>query len=135
MADSGGVQILFATEILFTLVITVIKVSILLLYYSIFHVSSNFRWAVRIAGGLCVIWGITLTFLIIFQCTPVNALWEQMAAPQVCMSTSKLLLGYEVSNLVLDVMVLCLPLGMLRTLQLPGYRKASVGGMFLLGGL
>ncbi|KAK2763260.1 hypothetical protein FQN54_009896 [Arachnomyces sp. PD_36] len=127
-------KILFVTEILFTLVITVIKISILLLYYNIFHISSKFRWAVKIAGALCIIWGIIMTFLIIFQCNPVAALWDKMAAPQFCMSTSKLLLGYEITNLFLDVLVLCLPLGMLRTLQLPGYRKASVGGMFLLGG-
>lgn len=73
--------------------------------------------------------------MIIFQCNPIHALWDQMAAPQFCMSTSEFLLGYEVSNLFLDVVVLCLPLGMLRTLQIPGYRKVSVGAMFLLGGL
>lgn len=130
-----GVQILFATEILFTLVITTIKISILLLYYNIFHISSKFRWAVKIVGAICLLWCIGMLFLIIFQCIPVQALWEQMGAPEYCMSSSKMLLGYEVSNLFLDVLVLCLPLGMLRTLQLPGYRKASVGGMFLLGGL
>ena len=41
----------------------------------------------------------------------------------------------EVTNVVLDIMILCLPVQMVRHLQLPNRQKIYLSGVFLLGGL
>jgi hypothetical protein len=125
----------FISELLFGATITAVKISTLSFYYSIFSVSQNFARAIFITGTLCLVWFIIVTFIIIYQCKPISAFWDQLALPPYCLSSARVLLGYEITNLFLDVAIVCLPIGMIRTLQLPTSRKLSIGTVFLLGGL
>ncbi|KAI9695596.1 MAG: hypothetical protein M1820_008521 [Bogoriella megaspora] len=126
-------KMLFVTELLFTVNITAIKLSLLMFYNKLFSIKKWFRLAIVVAGAICVAWCITFVLLLVFQCKPVDAHWNMLGSPKYCISTSQLLLGYEMTNLFLDVTILVLPMTMLRQLQMPGYRKASIGGIFLLG--
>ncbi|KAI2628558.1 hypothetical protein GGR54DRAFT_587774 [Hypoxylon sp. NC1633] len=126
---------LYVGDLLFSLAITLVKLSILTFYREIFAVSRTFQrwnWA---ASALCIIWLIIVTFCNAFQCNPPSALWEHLGATEYCIASGPLWLGYELTNFFLDVLVLVLPVVMVHRLQLRTAQKWSVASIFLLGGL
>lgn len=126
---------LFTIELLFGVDITAIKMSVLVFYYSIFSVSETFARLVKMLSVLCLIWLVVVTFIVVFQCNPVQAFWEELNQSPYCHCSAETLLGYEITNLFLDVIILCLPIGMIWKLNMPGTRKATVASMLLLGSL
>lgn len=115
-------------------VITTVKFSILWFYYSIFGVSPNTRRAIYATGVICIIWFFIAVFpLIVFQCSPVDAYWNQFNLPPACKPTQHLLLGYELTNFFIDVAILCIPIGAIGKLQLARSKKIWTAVMFLLG--
>ncbi|KAI1140607.1 hypothetical protein F5Y05DRAFT_279533 [Hypoxylon sp. FL0543] len=128
-------KMLYVVDLFFGLTITFVKLSILSFYYTIFSISKKFQLWTYIIGFACIVWLIVYLFLNIFQCKPIHALWDDLGSTEYCIPSGKLWLGYELPNFFLDVLVLCLPVAMLRRLQLPRGQKWSVAGIFLLGGL
>ncbi|KAI1371050.1 hypothetical protein F4677DRAFT_321439 [Hypoxylon crocopeplum] len=128
-------KMLYISDIFFGLTITFVKLSILAFYYTIFSISRKFQLWTYVVGGLCTAWLIVYMFINIFQCKPIEALWEQLGSTEYCIQSGPLWLGYELTNFFLDVLVLVLPVAMVRRLQLPSGQKWSVAGIFLLGGL
>lgn len=51
------------------------------------------------------------------------------------MNVAKLFLGYEMTNLFLDVFILCIPLPIVWQLNLPFSKRVGLIGIFFLGGL
>lgn len=128
-------KMLYVSDIFFGLTITFAKISILALYYNIFSISKKFQLWTYAVGAVCVVWFLIYTFLNIFQCNPISALWDTLGSTEFCLPSGKLWLGYELPNLFLDVIILALPVTMLRHLHLPPAKKWSVAVIFLLGGL
>ncbi|KAI8959812.1 hypothetical protein F5Y11DRAFT_288295 [Daldinia sp. FL1419] len=122
-------------EFLFSGIITTVKLSILWFYYTIFFVNKIFKQAILVTTALCIVWFIVATLIILFQCNPIDAFWNQADSPSVCINSTHFLLGYEITNLLLDVVILAIPLFMLGQLQLSAVRKASLWIIFILGGL
>lgn len=130
-------QNLYITEIIFSTTITAVKISILCFYRSIFATPS-FRRATLVLGIICMLWFIIIVFIGIFQCRPISGAWDyvfQVEDKSRCIPIAGFIFGYELSNVLLDICILCLPIYMIRRLQLPTRRKISVGSIFLLGGL
>lgn len=125
----------FILQILFGAIITAVKLSILFFYHSIFFINNNFTRILWISGVACVAWLLATTMAFVFQCKPVEAFWSRLAVPDQCVSFTKVLLGYEMTNLILDILILCLPVAMVKGLHLARARKISVAAIFLLGGL
>ncbi|KAI0021285.1 hypothetical protein F4780DRAFT_297052 [Xylariomycetidae sp. FL0641] len=125
----------YVNEILFGCGITSIKLSLLWFYYNLFSIKPIMRRVIQGTGVACAMWFLTVTFVVIFQCTPVQALWKQGASLEYCLAYPRLLLGYELSNLFLDVAILCIPTSVVPQLQLSSSKKAGVLGIFLLGAL
>ena len=72
----------------------------------------------------------------IFQCVPVHAFWDfhsKGIATSKCMNTITFSIGAGVSNLVTDVMVLCLPMPMVWSLRTTRVQKVILTGIFMLG--
>ncbi|KAI0844133.1 hypothetical protein F5Y00DRAFT_249427 [Daldinia vernicosa] len=122
-------------EFLFSGIITTVKLSILWFYYSIFSVNETCKRATLTTAGLCILWFTINIFIIAFQCHPVDAFWTELDSDLYCLSSTNFLLGYETTNLLLDVVILCIPFSMLGTLQLSLTRKISLLVIFMLGGL
>lgn len=77
-----------------------------------------------------------MTFVVIFQCHPVKAAWDPLrTSKNQCLLFGSFVLGYEASNIAIDLAILCLPIYMIRRLQLPARRKWTLSFIFLLGGL
>ncbi|KAI1823453.1 hypothetical protein F4861DRAFT_321535 [Xylaria intraflava] len=123
----------YFTELLFGLGITSIKLSILWFYFQLFSVNRILNPVIKATAAVCVLWFIVATLVIIFQCKPVQAYWEHLGQPPYCLEYPRVLLGYEITNLFIDVAILCIPTTTLWTLKLPFEKKLPVMGIFLIG--
>lgn len=125
-------------EILFGIVLTTVKLSILWFYWKVFATNSGQnvnKRMIQAAAILCVVWFLTATFVVVFQCKPINAYWNNFAQAPYCLNSPKMLLGYEITNLFVDVFILCIPLPIVWKLHLQTSKKAGLVGIFLLGAL
>lgn len=119
------------------MVITSVKISILWFYYKAF-VTGQENFNMRLIQGTmvaCVIWFLGVTFFIIFSCNPIHAYWDMFSLPAYCQSSVRFLLGYEISNLLMDCFILAIPAPILLRLQMRKSKKISVLAIFLLGTL
>ncbi|ROV94600.1 hypothetical protein VPNG_09203 [Cytospora leucostoma] len=123
---------MFASEVIYVPALMTTKISILLLYRRIFP-SHKFRMVLWCVGGFILAFAITGTFLQIFQCIPIEAIWYTDLARR-CVNISADYIAMGTINIVTDVVVLCLPMPQLWRLQMSRTRKAQLMGMFLLGG-
>ncbi|CAI6092644.1 unnamed protein product [Clonostachys chloroleuca] len=123
----------YVLMLLFTSTITIVKLSIISFYWTIFAVNNTQRYLIMGATGLVISWWIAFFFVIVFLCTPISAMWEKVFEPGYCLSTPHVLLGYELSNLFIDVIMLCIPTLVVSKLQLSSSRKWSLIAMFLMG--
>ncbi|KAI9154736.1 Satratoxin biosynthesis SC13 cluster protein [Paramyrothecium foliicola] len=136
LKEMGNImKLLYALELLFGCVITAAKLSILWLYHTIFAVDQVFRRIIYVTAGICILWFVITTLVLIFQCNPVRVLWTEPIQDIKCIKPQGLLLGYELTNFFLDVLVLCLPIWVIRKLKLPTTKKISIVVIFLLGSL
>ncbi|KAI2620179.1 hypothetical protein GGS26DRAFT_571470 [Hypomontagnella submonticulosa] len=104
--------------------ITSIKLSILWFYYTIFAVYTTLRRVIQATALVCVIWLIIASFVVIFQCTPIDAYWLNLDDPSHCLESPRLLLGYELTNFFLDVIILCIPITVVSKLRLQTTKKS-----------
>ncbi|KAI1166228.1 hypothetical protein F5B18DRAFT_649004 [Nemania serpens] len=126
-------KLAYMTEILFGAGLTSIKLSILWFYYLLFSINRILNQVVKATAAVCIVWFIVATLVIIFQCKPVQAYWEQLDTAPYCLESPRVLLGYELSNLFVDVAILCIPTSTVSQLQLPLSKKLPVIGIFFLG--
>lgn len=125
---------LVATQVLYYCAQTLIKISLLLLYHRLFGVDKQFRLALFVAGALIVMWWIASFWDTIFQCVPAQASWDKSIKNAKCQSIRGAALGTGISNLILDVAFLLLPVPMIWRLHVSKRIKVSLTGIFLLGG-
>jgi len=128
-------QALQATLITYSLTITTVKISILLMYRRIFP-TKLFRKTTLFLGVACVAWFIAEVFSDVFQCHPIVAAWDPafMFSNQ-CINLEAYFWGISATNMILDVIILCLPLRVVWELELPIRQKCILSGIFLMGGL
>jgi hypothetical protein len=135
IADNG--KCVYAAQILTTIAIAFARVSILLLYYRIFNVTSKiFRvwiWVMFILNG---IWGIASTFVYIFACNPIHSFWTaargQPGRHCIPLAFHEI---YAVSSVVIDILMLVIPWPQILSMLMSRREKATVLGIFGLGTL
>ena len=109
------------------------KISVLCLYRRIF-ITKSFRRNSSVVIAAVVIYWVASVLGFLTECIPVQGNWDP-AVNAHCTNTAALFFGLELYNCVLDVIILCLPLGVIRGLQMPMKQKVAVGMIFLLGSL
>lgn len=110
-----------------------VKISILLLYLRIFP-GPRFRQIVWAVGCFVMCCCITQTFLIMFQCRPVQAAWNiHVKGDCLPLSLTYVVLGSL--NALTDIIALCLPMPLLWRLKTDRTRKLQLIGTFGLGTL
>ena len=126
-------KVFFCVQIFYGWVGPAIKMSFLLLYRRVFVV----KWFMRITvvvAALVIIWCISVTLTVIFECQPVGSYW-QPTLQQHCIDSQKFYWANGISNLLLDVIILCLPIPMIWRLQMSMKSKISLTAVFALGAL
>lgn len=117
------------------LTITMVKVSILLLYRRIFD-TREMRLATLIVGFMSITWLFADVFTIIFLCSPISSFWNpKLMFSDDCGDIQAYLSGVSISNLLIDMIILSLPMTFIWNLQLTTKRKITLCCLFLLGGL
>ncbi|KAK1144136.1 hypothetical protein N8T08_005798 [Aspergillus melleus] len=122
----------FANEISYTLLVPSIKISILLLYRRIFPIR-KFQIASWIVGGLVCSWCLAVFITVMLQCRPISLNWDK-SQPGTCIDPKQFFFGNAISNLLIDVVILMMPIPMVLQLQLRTSQKLTILGIFLLGG-
>ncbi|MCJ1261267.1 hypothetical protein MMC22_001131 [Lobaria immixta] len=125
-------KITFASEVIYSITFPVIKISILLLYRSLFP-GRGFATITNAIGLMVIAWGVALLLVSIFSCRPVNGFWD-ITIPSVCINTRSFFIGNSVPNICADVFILVLPVRKVWHLKMSLKSKIMVSGLFLLGG-
>lgn len=136
LSDEAKVAILkmvFATQVIYKVVICLIKVSILQLYLRIFYVHRVFRWLCFVLIAITVLGSAAFIPPTIWQCRPITAFWDR-SIPHKCVSSQASWLSYAVINIVTDFLILVLPIQQILRLQLKKTDKIALILVFLLGG-
>lgn len=123
-------QWLLISEVFYVWSLAWTKISILLLYYRIFHVA-YFKQATLILGLVVVAWVLCITFVFVFTCIPVEKFWSPHLQGY-CINQVGTWVANAASTLITDVVILLLPIYQIRKLQL---KKAAKIGLYCTFGL
>ncbi|KAL8668442.1 MAG: hypothetical protein Q9168_006930, partial [Polycauliona sp. 1 TL-2023] len=130
-------KMLFFSLITYVFTVTLVRISILLLYRRIFDIQS-FR---RVATGfvvICVAWAISVLAADIFQCHRIPDAFKVKAIADPahrCVDLRSMLYGALASGFALDVIILVLPFQQIWRLQLERRQKYELMAILSLGGL
>ena len=83
---------------------------------------------------LSLIWATTFVTAFTMRCAPIPAAWDPQMQDH-CVAVETLFIVAEVPNCILDFVVVLLPVGAVKALQLSVRNKVSLSFIFLLGGL
>ena len=120
-------------EIVYTLAILVVKLSMLFLLHRIFPLK-RFMYALRITGAVIIIYSMVQIIGVIAHCIPVDALWNHQKSGH-CIDVNPVILLCSALNIVTDVAILCLPIWEVRKLKVTRRQRLQIISTFLLGGL
>ncbi|PKX99843.1 hypothetical protein P168DRAFT_261112 [Aspergillus campestris IBT 28561] len=124
-------KFLVVAEILYVFNLVWTKISILFMYYRIFHFPYFKRWAYGI-GTFIICWVITITFLFVFICVPVEKLWYPQL-PGHCINQVATWIANATSTIATDLVILFLPMPQIWKLQLRTSEKVGLTIAFGLG--
>ena len=126
-------QTLFAYFFLQSTTVTLIKISLLFLYWRTFAIK-QFRHALRIIGAIILANYIENVIGFIFQCIPVRKFWTPML-PGRCIDQSLFITLVSVFYMMTDFAIYIMPIPVIWHLQMTKRRKLELSVVFLLGGL
>ncbi|KAL5333213.1 hypothetical protein BJX70DRAFT_406476 [Aspergillus crustosus] len=133
--DITRIVYLFAiSTILYPPCIALIKISMLLLYLRLFP-GYYIRIATITTLTLTTCWGLIYTFITIFQCKPRTYMWMKWDGEHegTCLDQHAILYSHAITNIILDVVVIALPLPTLLRLSLSIMKKLGICLMFVIG--
>lgn len=128
-------QLLMPAIVTHGLTVTCVRISVLLLYRRIF-VTEAFRRFTLVIGALCIVWAFANVFGQVFLCSPMSAAWHpNLIFSDKCKDVQAMYYGVSISNMLLDIIILCLPLPLIWGLPLSWSKKFGLCGIFSLGSL
>jgi hypothetical protein len=111
-----------------------VKTSILVFYLTLTRNQKVFRWANFVTLGVVNAAGLALTFINVFQCTPVNAVFLSDVPPNAhCIDIVTLYLSSSPVNIITDLAILFLPMPLLTKMRLPYKQKVILVITFSFG--
>ena len=125
---------LYVGCILYAIAILVIKISILLLYRSLFP-TPGINLATKIIAAVSVAWAFETVLVGILSCRPVKAFWDITVTEKKCINTTAFFIANSAVHVVIDITILTLPIRKVWPLKMSVQKKIVVSFMFLLGGL
>lgn len=111
--------------------ITATKISILCLYHRLFP-TPVFRRATVLLGVICVLWLMAAEIVFGLQCMSILGFWDKRAHS--CIDVERYFLSTNITETIIDFAILCLPLRVVSSLQLPPRQKTVLYMTFLVGG-
>jgi hypothetical protein len=125
--------LVYVTEIVYVITICLIKMSILAFYLQIFT-TPQFRIQCYVIIGFCASTGIAFLIVTVFQCSPISFAFNK-TQPGTCINFNAVTWTNAAFNILQDIIIIILPLGEVRKLQLDKKKKLGLYLMFGLGGM
>lgn len=130
-------KMLFASMITYIFTVTLVRVSILLLYRRLFDVRP-FRIITTILIAACVAWGVSMCAANIFQCHSIADAFRPEVVGALdgrCIDLQAMFYGALGTGFSLDLIILVLPLQQVWSLRLERRQKYELTAILALGGL
>ena len=109
------------------------RASVLLFYSRVFTNQSRvFRHAIYITHGINVAWLLSIWLAALLICRPIEQFWVSDGTGT-CGSNSMLLVGCSITNILVDLIILMIPLPVLWKLQLKLGKKLLISAVFTCG--
>ena len=126
-----SVKVIYATRVIYLLIVTAIKCSILFFYLRLSPSTKFHRW-VKATMVACSIEGVLFISMALFQCTPVERFWN-FAIPGHCINVLAFFRAETALNLVTNVAIILLPMPMVWRLHMALRRRILLAGIFASG--
>ncbi|KAJ4205391.1 hypothetical protein NW759_014617 [Fusarium solani] len=126
-------QIFYASQILYIFVQVSVKGSILAFYWRIFP-NRHFQIAVRVAAAFLFVHNIIFLGLVIFQCHPLQFIWDRQLKGT-CLDLTAIGYAGAASNIIEDIGLFIMPIPVLLKLQLGVRKRLGLFVLFSLGSL
>ncbi|OGE50379.1 hypothetical protein PENARI_c017G08759 [Penicillium arizonense] len=124
----------YAFTVLYNPALMAVKTSILVFYLTLTRNQKVFRWANFVTLGVVNAAGLALTFINVFQCTPLNAVFLSDVPPNAhCTDIVTLYLSSSPVNIITDLAILFLPMPLLTQMRLPFKQKIILVITFSFG--
>lgn len=128
-------KLFYIDEIIYFVLFGLAKLVFLFFFLRIFP-QRRFRVIVYIVMAWVIIGTIIITFMLIFQCHPVDYLWNgwlDLSAPHKCVDVNALVVSAAAMALAQDVVILVLPMPLVMKLNTTFRKKMGIMLMFSLG--
>ena len=133
LKHSNHYQLYYVSQILYAVVLNLVKISILLLFLRVF---TNNRF--RLVTKICLLWMVCQTvaffFAVTFQCMPVSSIWNP-TPDRKCINTTAVIYAGAVVSIFEDVFIIILPIRELLALNMSPRQRLGVIFMFAIGSL
>ncbi|KAI1823809.1 hypothetical protein F4861DRAFT_539657 [Xylaria intraflava] len=120
-------------EFVYVALISIIRSSVLFTYWRVFPTRLVKRGAI-VLGTIAGLWFVSATFIIVFQCSPIQKSWDQ-AVMGTCICTEGCFLGLSIPNIITNFAIICLPVYEVTKLNMNKGTKLGLIVVFWLGGL
>lgn len=124
-------KLLLSYQLIFTVAITTIKLSVMLFYMRVF-VNHGLRLATKIAMGFVLLWGLGAVLQVFLICRPFAATYDPRI-PGVCGSQVASFIATGSFNVVTDILILGLPIPTVWSLKMSVRAKLGLTGVFMIG--
>ena len=123
----------YIAAIFYVFILGLVKISILLFYLRLFPYE-KFRYAVFAALFFVIGTTISLTFISILQCTPIQFYWNKDVQGK-CLNLNSMAYLANAFTISSDFLILVLPVPVIAKLRLGLSKKLGAMLMFAIGGL
>ncbi|KAF2794554.1 hypothetical protein K505DRAFT_374565 [Melanomma pulvis-pyrius CBS 109.77] len=111
-----------------------VKISILLFYHRLFSIHRPFGRACLAMISILSLWWISSLILVFLSTDPIEAAWKNAAAAKHRFDFNTWYISYSGLSILFDIVILCFPIPMIKSLQVNTKQKISILGIFWLGG-
>ncbi|KAK2027147.1 hypothetical protein LX32DRAFT_621229 [Colletotrichum zoysiae] len=124
-------QLSYATQMLYVIVLIMAKLSIVALFGRLFP-DHRFQILNKSVMAFLICHGLVFFLVIMFQCTPISGVWNP-TTDQKCVDIQNVALASAILGIIEDFFILGMPIQQLRNLQLGKKKKLAVCFMLSLG--
>ncbi|KAK2041521.1 integral membrane protein [Colletotrichum somersetense] len=126
----GIAKLYYSIQMLYVVIIILVKAAIVAFFARIFP-RRKFQIAVYIVLAVLITHGLLFVLLIMFECTPVAAIWDRTLERK-CIDINAVTLASAILSIIEDFVILAMPISELKRLQLT--RKKKTAYMYHLNG-
>ncbi|KAI1138602.1 hypothetical protein F5Y05DRAFT_413223 [Hypoxylon sp. FL0543] len=128
-------KIVFVIEILYYIILTCVKSSIVFMYDRI-AVSVTFKRVCLFTNCLLLVFFIICVGVVVGQCRPLGKAWDiTRLIPGSCIDSTAFFYFTSIFGILLDVWILAIPIPILKHLQISNRSRHVLYGVFGVGGL